>query len=427
MNKNLTINPNKMSQPAGAVLALMGVKGMIPLWHGVQGCTAFAKVLFISHFREPMPFQTTAISQTNVIMGSDNNITEALTHLQDQADIIGIITTGVSETSGVDLNATISNYKKDHPTSSVVYLNTPDFDGNLATGYAKATETLLTSLVKKRTIRDSRQVLIFPGPYVTPGEIEELRNIIADFGLIPLFCPDLGDSLFGYLQEERFAPASSGGIKLSEIKKLANSALVISIGSTMQTLGAEFGETHDVSVLHYDNLSTLKEIDCFFQNLEWLSSKPTPEKYKRQRQHYQDTLLDTEFFFHGKRVAIAGDTEFVKRWKAPLDQLEIETFGMTNESSPDLEEGDYSDFSKGIIDQKINFIVGNSHVARIADILKIPVIRSGIPVNDRFGEPQKVRIGYAGASRQLMECANAVMQTPHHCKPYISPLQQTLV
>jgi nitrogenase molybdenum-iron protein NifN len=426
MNKNLTINPNRMSQPAGAALALMGVKGMIPLWHGVQGCTAFAKVLFISHFREPMPFQTTAIGQTNIVMGSDQNIVEALTNLQDQSEIVGIITTGVAETSGVNLQATLKLYREDNPGAMFIYLNTPDYEGNLASGYAKAAETLLTSLVSTKTKIDSRQVAVFPGPYVTPGEIETLRTIIEDFGLHPLFCPDLGDSLYGYLQEKRFSPCSSGGIEIGDLKKLSDSAIVLSVGSTMESLAYRFGKIHEIPVLHYNNLGVLQEIDHFFQTLEWISATPTPEQYKRQRQHYLDTLLDTDFFFHGKRVAIAGDPEFVKRWKAPLDMLEVVTIGITNQSVPGLEEGDCSDFSKAVIDLKVDFLVGNSHVARIADELKIPVIRSGIPVTDRFGEPQSVRIGYAGAARQLMECANAVLQISHHPRPYVSPLQETL-
>ncbi len=427
MSKMLTINPNKMSQPAGAALAFMGVKGMIPLWHGVQGCTAFAKILFISHFREPMPFRNTAISQTNVIMGGEENIELSLDNIKNQADIIGLLTTGVAETSGVDLNTIFRRYKRNNPNLHFVYINTPDYEGNLATGYAKATQVLLNSLVKTGSITNPRQVAVFPGPYITPGEVEALRVMVTDFDLDPVFCPDLGDSLFGYLSEKRFSPCSSGGIEVHKLTRLSESCIVLSIGSTMKQLAEKFGNTHNIPVLHYNNLNVLEEIDHFFQTLGWISQRPPLEKYHRQRWHYLDTLLDTDFYFHGKRAAVAGDVEFVKRWKGPLDMLEVNTITVTNQQEPGLEKGDYSDFANKISNSNIDFVIGNSHVAKIAEELKIPAIRCGIPVTDRFGEPQSVRIGYEGAARLLMECANAIIQASHCPQPYISNLTATLL
>jgi len=58
--------------------------------------------------------------------------------------------------------------------------------------------------------------------------------------------------------------------------------------------------------------------------------------------------------------------------------------------------------------------------------LSMPVVRSGIPVYDRMGEPQSVRLGYAGAARLYMECANALMAARRVEKAYISNLQKTL-
>ena len=46
--KALSVSPLKTSQTIGATLAFLGVKGAVPLMHGSQGCTAFAKVFFVS-------------------------------------------------------------------------------------------------------------------------------------------------------------------------------------------------------------------------------------------------------------------------------------------------------------------------------------------------------------------------------------------
>jgi nitrogenase molybdenum-iron protein NifN len=52
--KPLAVNPLKASQPIGAALAFLGLRGTIPMLHGSQGCTAFGKVFLVRHFREPI-------------------------------------------------------------------------------------------------------------------------------------------------------------------------------------------------------------------------------------------------------------------------------------------------------------------------------------------------------------------------------------
>ncbi|MGB1093056.1 MAG: nitrogenase component 1, partial [Oceanobacter sp.] len=76
--KALSVSPLKTSQTVGGALAILGVNRAIPLMHGSQGCTAFAKVFFVRHFREPVPLQTTAMDQVSSVMGADDNIVDAL-------------------------------------------------------------------------------------------------------------------------------------------------------------------------------------------------------------------------------------------------------------------------------------------------------------------------------------------------------------
>jgi len=53
--KALSVNPLKASATIGAALAFLGFHRCIPMLHGSQGCTAFGKVFFVRHFREPIP------------------------------------------------------------------------------------------------------------------------------------------------------------------------------------------------------------------------------------------------------------------------------------------------------------------------------------------------------------------------------------
>src|SRR6056297_2868726 len=104
-NKAMSVNPLKSSQTLGASIAFLGIDRSIPMMHGSQGCTAFGKVFFVRHFREPIPLQTTAMDQASSIMGADENVIEGLATICEKAspDLIGLPTTGLAEVQGCDI------------------------------------------------------------------------------------------------------------------------------------------------------------------------------------------------------------------------------------------------------------------------------------------------------------------------------------
>lgn len=428
MSENLTTNPLKLSQPAGAALAFMGIKGSVPLWHGVQGCAAFGKILFIQHFREPMPFQTTALNHVGVVMGGDENGVEALGTLEKEACIIGLFTTGVTETSGADITGLAKSYKEKSPGARVVAVSTPDYEGSLETGYGKAVRATLETIAGPRTRPRRRQVALLSGPYVTPGEVEELRNVFAGFGLRPVIFPDLGDSLYGYLTDFDFSPCSIGGTTVEEIETLADSAFVVSIGRSMRKTAHWFAEKNGLEAHHFDHLSTLDEIDGFFKLLEDKSGNPVPMRYRKQRRHLQDTLLDTHFYLgsNNKAAAVAGDPDFILRWMAPLEEMGLRVEALSTVPIRDLSAGDLEDFAGMVKKGEIGLVIGNSHVAKLAEGLSIPALRAGMPVYDRLGEPQSVRLGYNGLAGLYRECANELIKSSKPEEGYLSPLQAGL-
>ena len=66
-NKALAVSPLKASSTLGATLAFLGMNRCLPMLHGSQGCTAYGKIFFIQHFREPMPLQTDLPARVLVI------------------------------------------------------------------------------------------------------------------------------------------------------------------------------------------------------------------------------------------------------------------------------------------------------------------------------------------------------------------------
>ncbi len=115
--KPLSVNPLKVSQPVGASLAFLGLAGAMPLEHWARGCTAFNKLFFMRHFREPIALQTTAMDQVTTILGADDNVVEALATIAaaNRPEVVGLITTGLSETQGADIPRTIQAFRNSHP------------------------------------------------------------------------------------------------------------------------------------------------------------------------------------------------------------------------------------------------------------------------------------------------------------------------
>ena len=141
--KALSVNPLKASSTIGAALAFLGFHRSMPMLHGSQGCTAFGKVFFVRHFREPIPLQTSAMDQVSSVMGADDNVTEGLRAICEKSNpsLVGVPTTGLAETQGCDVKMAIGQFRIKYPEYAhipVVPVTTPDFSGCLESGFADA-------------------------------------------------------------------------------------------------------------------------------------------------------------------------------------------------------------------------------------------------------------------------------------------------
>ncbi|MDP2253951.1 MAG: nitrogenase component 1, partial [Thiobacillus sp.] len=198
-NKALAVSPLKVSQPVGASLAFLGVNRAIPMMHGSQGCTAFGKVFFVRHFREPIPLQTTAMDQTSTVLGADDNVIDGLRAIAEKSRpaLIGLPTTGLSETQGADIHRLAKQFHSACPEYAdipVVPVVTPDFSGCLESGYALAVKAMIDVLVPQGSSVGKRhkQVNVLAGSLLTPGDIEHIKDLVEGFGLRPVVLPDIG-------------------------------------------------------------------------------------------------------------------------------------------------------------------------------------------------------------------------------------------
>jgi nitrogenase molybdenum-iron protein NifN len=429
--KACTVNPLKMSQPIGGALAFMGVKNAMPLLHGSQGCTSFGLVLFVRHFRESIPLQTTAMSEVATVLGGLENVEQAIVNIASKAkpDIIGICSTGVTETKGDDVERYIKLIRKRHPEFdkvAIVYVSTPDFKDAFQDGWSKAVAKIVDDLVQASApalVRNPKQVNVLPGSHLTPGDIDELRDILEAFGLRPTFLPDIAGSLDGHVPED-FTPTTHGGVSVGEIAGMGAAAWTIAIGEQMRSAAAALEKKAGVPFALFDRLTGLSPNDELMALLARISGRPVPLKYRRQRSQLVDAMLDGHFFFGGKSVAIGAEPDLLWNISAWLTELGCRvTSAVTTTASPVLEQvptdevliGDLEDLERRATG--CDLLIAHSHGRQAAERLDVPFHRMGLPMFDRLGAAHRVTVGYRGTRDLIFEIGNLFIANGHEPNP----------
>lgn len=419
--KACTVNPLKMSQPLGAALAFLGLDRCLPVLHGSQGCTSFGLVLLVRHFRESIPMQTTAMNEVTTILGGEENIERALLTIHEKArpQIIGLATTGLTETKGEDIEGVIRLFRKKHPEMepvAIVPVATPDFTGSLQDGYAKAVTALVRELAEGESVLLSGRVNVLAGPSLTPADVEELKELIEAFGLKPIVLPDLSGSLDGHVPET-FSPTTLGGTSLSRIRATGSSEHTIAVGHSMRPAAEVLRERHGVPHTVFKHLSDLEEVDRLVTLLHELSMEDVPDKLRRQRSRLQDAMLDGHFHFAGRRVAIGAEPDLLAALADLFSGMGAEVAAaVTTTAAPHLEHvpaervviGDLEDLEATAAD--CDLLVTHAHGRQAAGRLGIPLMRAGIPNFDRLGAAHQLGVGYRGAARLIFEAANLLIE-----------------
>ncbi|MCI4677115.1 nitrogenase iron-molybdenum cofactor biosynthesis protein NifN [Rhodoblastus acidophilus] len=424
--KSCSVNPLKMSQPIGAALAFMGLRGSMPLLHGSQGCTSFGLVLFVRHFKEAIPLQTTAMSEVATVLGGYENVEQAVLNIikRTKPELIGIASTGVTETKGDDVIGYIGLIRQNHPELKdfpIVYVSTPDFKDAFQDGWEKAVTRLVEELVEppvNPARRDFSRVNVLPGSHLTPGDIDELRTIIEDFGLEPTFLPDLGGSLDGHIPDD-FTPTTIGGVGVDEVATMGDAGWTIAVGAQMLAAAEAMQKKTGVPYRLFERLCGLAANDELIGFLSEISGRPAPMKYRRQRGQLVDAMLDGHFHLGGRKLAIGAEPDLLYDVGSCLNEMGAQIVAaVTTTQSPVLEKipaeevwiGDLEDLETLAREKACDLLVTHSHGRQAAGRLKIPFHRIGIPMFDRLGAGHKLSVGYRGSRDLIFQVANLLIE-----------------
>ena len=236
-----------------------------------------------------------------------------------------------------------------------------------------------------------KQVNVLAGSFLTPGDIEHIKELIEAFGLRPLVLPDIGDSLDGHLTEIESSPLTLGGTPVSDISSMGESIATLVLGNSLFE-AADFLKTQTaVPDYRFNSLMGLDAVDAFVAALAEISGKPVPEKIERQRAQLQDAMVDSHFMLGFARVAIAGDPDLLYGYSKLVTGMGCEVVAAVAPARANILQevaatqvaiGDLEDLENAARNNGAQLIIGNSHAVESARRLgsaaaacRLPAIR----------------------------------------------------
>ncbi|MBN3922028.1 nitrogenase iron-molybdenum cofactor biosynthesis protein NifN [Nostoc sp. NMS4] len=420
---SVAVNPLKQSQTVGAVLAFLGLKGIMPLLHGSQGCTALTKAVLVQHFRQAIPLSSTAMTEVATILGGEERVEQAILTLvqRSKPEIIGLCSTGLVETRGDDMGRFVKEIRHRHPELDylpIVLVSTPDFKGTLQDGFAGAVESIVRKIPQKSSKQDAyrTQITILASSAFTPGDVQEIKEIVTSFGLVPIVVPDLSGVLDGSIEDSSSA-ITANGTNAAQLRSIGSSVFTLALGDSMRGAAQILEQRFNIPYEIFGELTGLAAVDKFLQALADISGVSVPEKYRRQRRQLQHVMLENHFYFGCKRVSLALEPDLLWSTVAFLRSLGVEIHSaVTTTRFPLLEKlpipsvtiGDLEDFEQLAVGSDL--LITNSHGVAIAQRLKIPLYRQGIPIFDRLDHGQFTKVGYRGTMQLLFDIGNLFLE-----------------
>jgi len=420
-----TRNSCKLCAPLGASLVFKGIEGCVPLIHGSQGCATYIRRYMISHYKEPVDIASSNFSEATTVYGGSRNFITGIENIirQYKPGVIGIASTCLSETIGEDIPGHIRNYKELHEDEAealpvFIHTSTPSYCGSHAEGFHNTVLAAVKSLARHEATGE--KITLFPG-MVTPADIRYLKEILEDFGLEYVLFPDYSDTLDNeYTSEYQLIP--TGGTTLAEIESMGDSKAVIEFGSafnkgarrakdmgSLQTAGEWLESTCYIKNTQMPLPIGLEASDRFMKELTRITGRDMPEKYRKQRGRLVDAYVDAHKYVFGNKALLYGEEDLVTALADWLLEIGVEPFW--------IKDSDFETLREEAEQFKPDFLIGNSKGYYIARERKIPLVRLGFPIHDRFGATRIHQLGYEGTQELFDLVVNALIEFKQENSP----------
>jgi nitrogenase molybdenum-iron protein NifN len=437
-----TTNPCKLCTPLGAALAFHGVEGAVCLLHGSQGCSTYIRRYLISHFREPLDVASTNFSEHSAVFGGKANFLAAVRNLalQYRPSLIGVATTCLAETMGEDLNLHLHELRSAPDAGSlppVVPVSTAAYRGTHAEGFFDTVRALVAGLADPQAEGPGPGVLVL-APLVSPGDLRTLKADLAAFGLDGALLPDWSDTLDGGPWED-YTPLPPGGTPLSVLRQAPRARAWVEFGAVLPLVSDSAGtflETQfGVPGTRLPWPLGVRATDRWYDHLAALAGLPVPRDRKAARGRLVDSLVDGHKVVSGLRVAVFGEEDLVVALAGFLAEIGARTVAAASGGASGrlaqalagvlgpgadvlvLEDSDFFDLDRALEGVEVDLFVGPSKGSKLAKARKVPLVRVGFPVHDRFGGARVRLLGYEGTQELFDRVINAVLEHRQEANP----------
>lgn len=433
-----TANPCHQCRPLGACVAFQGVEGCVPFLHGSQGCATYMRRYLISHFREPMDIASSSVSEKEAVWGGGPALRTGLRNVTEKygAQVVGLATTCLTETTGEDLNMLLHEWRAEiaeRPLAAgspeVVPVPCPSYDGTHLDGFHGAVHGIVKHF--SQATDPHQGVSLFPG-FVSPADLRHLREIVAAFGLDGTLVPDYADRLDGPALAEAQTLAE-GGTTLASLRALPGSRMTIEFGRTCpdRISGAALLESEwGVKRRRLGVPVGIRETDAFMAVLEALAGRETPRELQLERGRLVDACVDAHKILAERTAVVFGDEDLAIGLTAFLTEIGVKTTlvvsggrsgrlveeisrvtrSFLEEPPRVLDDADFRDMEECIESQNASFFIGHSKGYKLSRRRDVPLVRVGFPLHDRFGGQRILHLGWRGALSLLDTIVNTLLE-----------------
>lgn len=425
----LKINPAKTCQPVGAMYAALGIHGCLPHSHGSQGCCSYHRMHLTRHYRDPIIASTSSFTEGACVFGGKSNLKKGLENVFEiyNPEVVAINTTCLSETIGDDIAEIIKS--TDVPEGkTVLFANTPSYQGSHITGFSNMCKAMVTHIAEKKEGKASKKINILPG-FIEPSDMAEIKRYAQLLEVPYTMFPDTSN-VVATPNTGRYEMYPEGGTTVKEIKKSGNAIATIALGRFSSEAAAfELEKKCEVEPFILKEPIGIKATDAFVMKLLELNGGSIPEELELERGQLVDVMVDVHHHYHGKKVALFGDpdlliamTEFVidlgmiptlvltgTPGKSFLTEIESLFEGAGLKESKVMMEEDLFTFHQIIKEFPVDLIMGNTYGKYIARAEGVPMVRIGWPILDRVGHSYFPIVGYRGAMRIIEKITSALL------------------
>ncbi|MFP4333144.1 MAG: nitrogenase component 1, partial [Campylobacterales bacterium] len=278
-------------------------------------------------------------------------------------------------------------------------------------------KALIDQLVDKSDTTDCSIATILPNVNISPIEVEKLKEFVNNFGFLAYALPDISTALDGHLGKKQ-GQVAQGGIKKDNIKSLAKSSIVISIGdSTKRSAKALMKKNPNIKHIHLDSIHGLDSSDKLASELINIKNIKPPKSLRRWRERLQDIYLDSHFLMGKTKVAIALEADEAYGVAKLLAEVGATTKYIFTPTKSGLDFsavcqshslGDLEDLEK--IANEVDILITNSHGKSISKNFHKPLLLRGFPDYDNIGVGLKNDILYEGGCYLLKSIVSSLKE-----------------